>query len=320
MFRIACASLFAVLTALPAPSALAAGYPEKSIRLLIPFSPGGGTDLLSRAIQPSLEKALGVGVIIDNRVGAGGTIGVTLAARAAPDGYTFLVTSASYTFAPGLYKKDLPYDAINDFKPLTMLTQQPTILAVHPSMPVTSVKELIALARQRPKEIFHGHAGVGSNLHMTSELFKYMAKIKMTPVPYKGGGPVVVALITGEIQVSMVGILGSKPFRQSGQIRALAVTTKQRSPAVPDLPTIAESGVPGYDKGAWTGMFAPARVPEPIIAQVYQAMAKVLKDPEAVKRLAGDGLVAVASTPKDFTAFIHSEIKEWNKLIGEMKL
>ena len=320
MFRIVCVSLFAALTALPAPSALAAGYPEKAIRLLIPFSPGGGTDLLSRAIQPSLEKALGVGVIIDNRVGAGGTVGVTLAARAAPDGYTLLVTSASFTFAPGLYKKDLPYDAIKDFKPLTMLAQQPVILGVHPSMPVTSVKELIALARQRPKEIFHGNAGVGSNLHMTSELFKYMAKIKMTPVPYKGGGPVLIALITGEVQVSFVSILGSKPFRKSGQIRALAVSTKERSPAVPDLPTIAESGVPGFDKGGWTGMFAQAAVPEPIIAHVYQAMVKVLKDPGAVKRLADDGLVAVASTPKDFTAFIRSEITEWNKLIQEMKL
>jgi len=320
MFRIVCVSLFAALTALPAPSALAAAYPEKSIRLLIPFSPGGGTDLLSRAIQPRLEKVLGVSVIIDNRVGAGGTIGVTLAARAAPDGYTLLVTSASFTFAPGLYKKDLPYDAIKDFKPLTMLTQQPTILAVHPSMPVTSVKELIALAKQRPKEIFHGHAGVGSNLHMTSELFKYMAKIKMTPVPYKGGGPVIVALITGEVQASMVGILSSKPFRRSGQIRALAVTTKQRSPAVPDLPTIHESGVPGYDKGAWTGMFAQAAVPESIINHVHQAMVKVLKDPEAVKRLADDGMVAVANTPQDFTAFIRSEITEWNKLIQEMKL
>jgi tripartite-type tricarboxylate transporter receptor subunit TctC len=147
-----------------------------------------------------------------------------------------------------------------------------------------------------------------------------MAKISMTAVPYKGGGPVVVALITGEVQVSMVGILGSKPFRKTGQIRALAVTTKQRSPAVPELPTIDESGVPGYDKGAWTGMFAPSKVPDPIIKHVYQAMAKVMKDPEAVKKLAEDGLVAVANTPQDFTAFIHAEIKEWNKLIQEMKL
>ncbi len=319
MFRIVCASLFAALAALPAPLVLAAGYPEKPIRLVIPFSPGGGTDLLCRALQDRLERALGVGVIIDNRPGAGGTLGVTLAARATPDGYTFLATSASYTFAPGLYK-DLAYDAIKDFKPLTMLTQQPLILGVHPSLPVKSVKELIALARQRPGEINYASAGIGSNLHMTTELFKYMAKINLVQVPYKGGGPALVALITGEVQVSFTGVLSSKPFRKSGQIRALAVTTKQRSPAVPDLPTIDESGVPGYDKGGWTGMFAPAQVPESIIAHVYQAVAKVLKDPNAVKRLADDGLVAVANPPAEFDAFVRAEIAEWTKLIREMKL
>jgi tripartite-type tricarboxylate transporter receptor subunit TctC len=168
-----------------------------------------------------------------------------------------------------------------------MLTTQPLILGVHPSLPVKSVKELLALARKRPKDLFYGSAGVGSNLHMTTELFKYMAKINLVPVAYKGGGPALIALITGEIQVSFMGVLSSKPFRQSGQVRPLAVTTKQRSPAVPDLPTIDEAGVPGYDKGAWTGMFAPARVPEPIIAQVYQAIVKVMKDPDAVKRFAG---------------------------------
>ena len=180
--------------------------------------------------------------------------------------------------------------------------------------------ELIGLARNRPKDIFYASAGIGSNLFMTTELFKYMAKINMVQVPYKGGGPALVALLTGEVGVSFVGVLNSKPFRKSGQIRALAVTTKQRSPAVPDLPTIDEAGVPGYDKGGWTGMFAPAQVPEPIINQAYQVVATILKDPEAVKRLADDGLVAVASTPAEFTAFVHAEIAEWSKLIREMKL
>jgi len=321
MFRIARISLVATLMALPAPlTAVAAeGYPQKPIRFLIPFAPGGGTDLLCRALQDRLERVLGVGVLIDNRGGAGGTIGVTLASRAAPDGYTFLVTSASFTFAPGLYN-DLPYDAIKDFRPLSMLTTQPLILAVHPSMPVKNVKELITLAGKRPKDLFYGSAGVGSNLHMTTELFKYMAKINLVPVAYKGGGPALVALITGEIQVSFTGVLSSKPFRKTGQVRALAVSTKQRSPAVPDLPTIDESGVPGYDKGGWTGMFAPARVPEPIIAHVYQVMARVLKDPDAVKRLADDGLVAVASPPAEFDAFVRAEITEWSKLVREMNL
>ena len=323
MDRIARVCLFATLTspvALYVPSGSAAnGYPQKAIRFLVPFSPGGGTDLLCRALQDRLERTWGVGLIIDNRPGAGGTMGVTLASRAAPDGYTFLVTSASYTFAPGLYK-DLAYDAIKDFKPLSMLTQQPLILAVHPSMPVTSVKELIALARKRPKDILYASAGIGSNLYMTTELFKYMAQANLVQVPYKGGGPALVGLLTGEVHVSFVGVLSSKPFRRSGKIRPLAVTTKERSPAVPDLPTIDEAGVPGYDKGGWTGMFAPAQVPDAIINQMHQSMAKVLKDPEAVKRLADDGLVAVASTPAEFTAFIHSEIAEWTKLIQEMKL
>ncbi len=319
MFNNASALLLAVLLALFASWAAAAGYPEKPIRLIVPFAPGGGTDLLCRALQDKLDRALGVSVLIDNRGGAGGTIGVTLASRAAPDGYTFLVTSASYTFAPSLYKS-LPYDAIKDFKPLSMLTTQPLILGVHPSMPVKSVKGLLALARQRPGKVFYGGAGVGSNLHMTTELFKYMAKIDLVQVQYKGGGPALIALLTGETQVGFMGVLSSKPFRASGQVRALAVSTKHRSPAVPDLPTLDESGVPGYDKGGWTGMFAPAKVPDPIIAHVYQAMAEVLKNPEAVKTLAADGLVAVASTPEEFTAFVHAEIAEWGKLVREMKL
>jgi tripartite-type tricarboxylate transporter receptor subunit TctC len=319
MNRMTCVSLLTALFASSAPSPSAAGYPDKPIRLLIPFAPGGGTDLLARALQDKLERALGVTVIVDNRTGAGGTIGFTLAARAAPDGYTFLVTSASFTFVPGLYR-NLPYDAIKDFRPVSMLTTQPLILGVHPSLPVKSVKELLALARKRPKDLFYGSAGVGSNLHMTTELFKYMAKINLVPVAYKGGGPVLIALITGEVQVAFMGILGSKPFRTSGQVRPLAVTTKRRSPAVPDLPTLDEAGVPGYDKGAWTGMFAPARVPEAIIDRMYDAVAKVMKDPDAVKRFAEDGLVATASTPAEFSAFVLAEIAEWSKLVQDMKL
>ena len=327
MLRTAHACLFATLVTPIAltvlcvqPVAAADGYPQRPIRVLVPFSPGGGTDLLMRALQDRLDQAFGVSVLIDNRPGAGGTIGVTMAARAAPDGYTFLVTSASYTFAPGLYKKKLAYDAIKDFQPVSMLTQQPLILAVHPSMPVRSVQELLELARKRPNELFYASAGVGSNLHMTTELFKHMAKIDLKQVQYKGGGPALIALISGEVHVSFTGVLSSKPFRQNGKLRPLAVTTKQRSPAVPDLPTIDEAGVPGYDKGGWTGMFAPAKVPSPIISHVYKVVSGVLKDPEAAKQLAGDGLVAVASSPEEFTAFVHAEIAEWSKVIEAMKL
>jgi tripartite-type tricarboxylate transporter receptor subunit TctC len=319
MNRMTCVSLLTALFVAPALSASAAGYPEKPIRLLVPFAPGGGTDLLARSLQDKLERVLGVSVFVDNRTGAGGTIGFTMAARAAPDGYTFLVTSASFTFAPGLYR-NLPYDAIKDFRPVSMLTTQPLILGVHPSLPVKSVKDLLALARKRPKDLFYGSAGVGSNLHMTTELLKYMAKINLVPVAYKGGGPALIALITGEVQVAFMGVLSSKPFRISGQVRPLAVTTKQRSPAVPKLPTLDEAGVPGYDKGAWTGMLAPARVTDPIVDQMYQAVVKVMKDPDAVKRFAEDGLVATASSPTEFAAFVVAEIAEWTKLVQEMKL
>jgi tripartite-type tricarboxylate transporter receptor subunit TctC len=201
-----------------------------------------------------------------------------------------------------------------------MLTQQPLILAVHPSMPVKSVQDLVALARKRPKDIMYASAGVGSNLHMTTELFKYMAKIDMQEIQYKGGGPALLALIGGEVQVSFTGVLSSKPFRASGQIRPLAVTTKTRCPAVPDLPTIDEAGVPGYDKGGWTGMFAPAKVPDPVLAHIYKVVSGVLKDPDAVKQLAADGLVAVANPPEEFARFVQSEIGEWSRLVEAMKI
>ncbi len=320
MFRIVCASLFAVLPVLPAPSVLAAeGYPEKPIRVVIPFPPGGGTDILARLLQDKFEGALGASVIIDNRGGAGGTIGFALVARAAPDGYTLLLTSASYTFAPSLYK-DLPYDAIKDFKPITNFAQAPLILAVHPSMPVLSVRDFLALARNRPGEIHYSSAGVGSNLHLTTELFKYMAKINLVQVPYRGGGPAAVALMSGEVQAGFVAILGAVPFMKSGRMRGLAVSTKQRSPVLPDLPTIDEAGVPGYDKAGWTGLFAPAGVPESIITHVYQATAKVLKNPDTVKQLADQGSVAVGNSPEEFGTFVRSEIAEWAKLIRDMKL
>jgi tripartite-type tricarboxylate transporter receptor subunit TctC len=320
MNRISRVSLYAALFALFAPPAYAAGYPERPIRVIIPFSPGGGTDILTRLLQPRLEKAFGTQILIDNRTGAGGTIGVTAAARADPDGYSLLVTSASFTFAPGIYKKDLPYDAIKDFQPLTMLTEQPLLLCVHPSLPVKNVKELIALAKKRPKEIFHGNAGYGSNLHMTHELFKYLAKINMTAVQYKGGGPVLIALVSGEVQVSFLGVASSKHFRQSGQLRAIAVSTAKRIPLLPDLPTISESGVPKFIKGAWTGMFVQAAVPKPIVNHIYKAVAAVVKDPDAVKRLAEDGWRADGRTPEEFTKFIHAEIEEWSKLASEMNL
>ena len=320
MFRIARVSLFAVLIALPALSTVAAdAYPQKPVRLLIPFAPGGGTDVLARAVLDKLTKALGTSIVIDNRPGAGGTLGTALVAQAAPDGYTFLFTSASYTFAPNFYR-DLPYDPVKDFKPITMFGSSPNVLVVHPSLPVKSVKELVALARKRPGDINYASAGRGSNIHLTTELFLYMAKIRLTQVPYKGGGPAQIAVMSGESQVLIPSISSVLPFVKSGRLRALGVTSKKRAPLLPNVPTIDEFGVPGYVKTGWYALFASAAVPEPIINRVYEAVSKVLKDPEIVKRIAADGTTAEGQPPREFEAFVHSELAQWAKLIREMKL
>jgi tripartite-type tricarboxylate transporter receptor subunit TctC len=319
MVRNTSASLFAALVALSASPVAAAAYPERPIRVIVPFSPGGGTDLMGRALQDKLERSLGTSIIIDNRPSAGGIVGVALVSKAAPDGYTLLLSSASFTFVPSVYK-DLPFDAIRVFKPITNVAHQPLILCVHPSLPVLSVRDLIDLARKRPGEVFYGSAGRGSNLHLTTELFKYMAKIDLKQVPYKGAGGAAVGLMTGEIQVGFQGILAAVPFMKSGRMRGLAVSTKERSPILPDMPSLHEAGVPGYDKGGWTGLYAPAAVPAPIIKTIYGAVVKVLKDPETIQALAAQGSTLVGNTPDEFSAFVRAEIVEWAKLIRAMKL
>ena len=320
MLRITCALLCATLVSLFAPLPVSAqGYPQKPIRLILPFAPGGATDVLARALSAKLEEVLGAAVIIDNRGGAGGTVGTALAARAAPDGYTFLFTSASHTFAPSIYK-ELPYDALKDFKAITMFASIPNLLVVHPSMPVTSVKGLLALARNRPGEIHFSSAGRGSNIHLTTELFIYMAGIKLTHVSYKGGGPAQIAVMSGEVQMMLPAINSALPFVHSGRMRALGVSTRTRSPAMPELPTIHDSGVPGYDKASWFALFAPAGVPDSINNYVYQAATRVLKNPEIVKLLAREGAVAVGNSPAEFDAFVRAELASWAKLIREMKL
>jgi tripartite-type tricarboxylate transporter receptor subunit TctC len=318
MLRIACGLLCAALAAAPAANA-AEAYPQKPIRLILPFAAGGATDVLARAVSARLEEVLGASVIIDNRGGAGGTLGTGLGGRAAPARGTFLFTSASHTFTPSLYK-DLPYDPLKDFKAITMFASIPNLLVVHPSMPVTSVKGLLALARRHPGEIRFSSGGHGSNIHLTTELFAYMARIKLEHVPYKGGGPGQVAVMSGEVQLMLPAINSAFPFVKSGRMRALGVSTKARSPALPELPTIDESGVPGYDKASWFALFAPAAVPESITSHIYQAAVRVLKNPEIVKLLAAEGAVAVGNTPAEFDAFVRSELVAWAKLIREMGL
>ena len=320
MVRIATATLLAATAALASPPGYSAeAYPQKPVRLVIPFSPGGGTDILARAASDKLSDALGTSIVIDNRPGAGSTVGVGLVAREPADGYTLLFTSASYTFAPNFYR-DLPYDPIRDFKPITMFGSQPSILVVHPSLPAKSIKELLALAKKRPGEIHYASAGRGSNIHLTTELFLYKAGIKVTQVPYKGGGPALVAVMSGESQLVIPSLNSALPFVRSGRLRALGVTSKKRAALLPNVPTVDESGVPGYIKAAWFGLFAPAALPQSIVTRLYQAVAKALKDPVIVRRLSADGMDPGGQSPREFEAFVHSELAEWAKLIRDMKL
>jgi tripartite-type tricarboxylate transporter receptor subunit TctC len=318
MIRTACRALLAILMTLCASPALAAdAYPEKPIRFIVPFTPGGATDVLARALSEKLTEALGAGIVIDNRGGAGGTLGAGVAARAAPDGYTLMFTSPSHTFAPSFYK-NLPYDPVKDFKAITMIAQTPNVLVVHPSLPVRNVRQLLALARKHPGEIRFGSSGYGSNIHLTTALFAYMAGVKLAHVPYKGGGAAQIAVMSGEAQMLMAGLQSALPFVHSGRMRALAVSTKKRSPAAPELPTIDESGVPGFDKAFWAGLFAPAAVPDAIVNRVQQAVVKILKDPDILKRLTAEGAAPVGNSPAEFDAYVRAEIATWAKVIREM--
>jgi tripartite-type tricarboxylate transporter receptor subunit TctC len=319
MFRTAFVSSLAVIAALFATSAPAA-YPEKPVRLIVPFSAGGATDVLARALSNKFEQTLGANIIVDNRGGAGGTIGAGVAAHTPPDGYTLMLTSPSYTFTPTIYGKRLPYNALKDFTPITIMASVPHVLVVHPSMPVKNYREFRALALKHPGEILFSSGGRGSNIHLTTELFAYKAKIKLLHVPYKGGGPGQIALMSGEVQVMLPAITPALPFIKSGRMRALAVTSKERSPALPNLPTLNESGLPGFDKAYWAGLFAPAGVPQPILDHIYQSAVEALKNPAIVKWLNAQGARPVGNPPPEFQAFVRSEISAWRKLIQEMKL
>ncbi len=319
MLRPARVPLLALLLVAAAPATAADAWPQKPIRFIVPFVPGGASDLLARYVGEKLTEALGVSVIIDNRGGAGGTLGAGLVARAAPDGYTLMFTSPSHTFAPSFYK-NLPYDTVKDFKPITLVAQTPNLLVVHPSLPAKGVKQLVALAKKHPNEIRYGSSGHGSNIHLTTALLASMAGIQLAHVPYKGGGAAQLAVMSGEIHMLMAGFQSALPFHQSGRMRGIAVSTKQRSSAAPDIPTIDESGVPGFDKAFWAGLFAPAGVPEAIVTRLHQTIVKILKDPDFAKRLDAEGAVPVGNSPAEFDAYVRSEIALWGKLIREMKL
>jgi tripartite-type tricarboxylate transporter receptor subunit TctC len=305
---------FIVLLALAAPTSAQVAYPQKPIRLVAPFAPGGGTDILARLFGQKMGEVLGQQVIVDNRGGAGGTVGTDIAAKAPPDGYTLILVSASHAINPGLYQK-LPYDSVNDFAPITQIATSPGILVVNPSLPVKSVKDLIALARAKPGQINYASAGSGTPPHLAGELFKVMAKIDMVHVPYKGNAPAFIDVIGGQVPLIFPTMPSAMPFIKSGKLRPIAVTSAKRSPAAPDIPTIAESGLPGYEATSWYGILAPARTPREIVAKLHEVLVSVIGSPDMKDKLAAQGLDPVGNTPQQFAAVIKSEIAKWTKVV-----
>jgi len=291
------------------------GYPDKPIRFVVPFPPGGGTDIMARAMAQKLSEAFGQSVVVDNRGGAGGTIGAEIAAKAAPDGYTMIMVSGSYAVNAGLYK--LAYDPLNGIDTVSLLGTTPFILAVNPSVPAKSVKELIALAKAKPGALNYASTGTGGITHMTTELFRLMASVNIVHIPYKGTGPALTDVIGGQVQMIFGAILATLPHVKSGKLRGLAVTGAKRSDAAPDLPTVAEAGVPGYEVTLWYGVWGPQGLPKEVIARWNAELVKAVNSPDMKARLAAEGLDAVGSTPEQFRAHLKAEIAKWAKVIKD---
>lgn len=298
------------------PEALAQdSYPSRPIRIIVPTAPGGGSDVSARLVAQELNKHWGQSVVVENRAGAGTILGTDIVAKAAPDGYTLLMAPGAFATNPSTYKK-LPFDTLHDFAPITQTLSVPQLLAVHPSVPAKSVKEFIALAKARPGQIHYAAAGHGTLPHLTMELFASMAGIHMVNIPYKGGAPGIIDLLGGRIEATVTSSMSViLPHVRSGRLRALGVTTATRTPAVPDIPTIAEGGVSGYEAVQWAGLAAPAGTPHDIVVKLYKETAGILRRPETVEFLARDGNVVAATSPEQFGAFLKAEIVKWAKVV-----
>jgi tripartite-type tricarboxylate transporter receptor subunit TctC len=303
------------LTACGLPALGQTAYPTKPIRLVVPFVPGGSTDFTARILGQKLDEALGQQVVIENRAGAAGNIGVDYVAKSAPDGYTLIYGHiGTFGFGPSLYQK-LPYDPVRDFAPIALFAMVPNILVVHPSLPARSVKELIALAKARPGQLNYGSSGNGSASHLATEYFKLLSKTDITAIAYKGTGPLVTDVIAGQISLTITGLPPLYPLIQSGRLRALAIGSARRIALMPELPTIAEAGVPGYESSTWFGPLAPAKTPREIIVRLNAELMKILQRPDVRARFAADGVEALGSTPEEFGAYIKSEIERWGRVI-----
>ncbi len=308
------AGAMVVVASLAAGTVFAQDYPSKPIRFVLPFPPGGGTDTLARIVGQKLAQDFGQTIVMDNRPGAGANIGAEIAAHSAPDGYTILMGNIAHAVNVTLYSKP-GYDLVKDFAPITLLAAAPNILVVHPSIAAKSVKELIALAKAKPGQLNYASSGSGSSAHLAGELFKNLAGVDLVHIPYKGGGPAVISLVAGEAAIGFATMPSVLPQVKAGKLRALAVTTAKRSPAVPDLPTIAEAGVPGYEANTWYGVLAPGKTPKSIIALLHDKFVKLMQSADIRERVAVHGYEPETNTPQEFAAYIKSEIAKWGKVV-----
>jgi tripartite-type tricarboxylate transporter receptor subunit TctC len=307
----------ALLLALTA-TVTAQDYPNRPVRLIIPFPPGGSNDVVGRMIGTQLAERLGKQVIVDNRAGAGGVIGTEAASKAAPDGYTILVISLAHAVNPWLYK--LPYDPIKAFTPIGVMAKGPNVLSVHPGLPIHSVKELIALAKQKPGDLQYASAGVGSFQHLGAELFKLQAGVDMLHVPFKGGGPAMIDVMGGHTKVIFSSLVQTTPHIKSGKLRALGVGGTERSAVLPDVPTIAEAGVPGYAAENWWGIVAPAGTPPEVVAKLHKELTEVQDNPDIRKHFANEGATVVKMSSAEFGQFMVSEMSKWERVVKEGKI
>jgi tripartite-type tricarboxylate transporter receptor subunit TctC len=306
----------AVALVAAAASAIAQSYPNRPVRMVVPLSPGGFADVPARVIAPRLSEALGQPVFVENKPGAGATIGTDFVAKSKPDGYTLLFTGTPHVISPALYK-NLPYDPLKDFASVMLVAAGPYVLVVNPQLPVKSVQELIALAKDQPGKIDYASSGNGSAQHLVSAMFASMAGIDLSHVPYKGSGPAMQDLISGQVKVSFAGIPNVMPSVRSGKLRALAVSTPKRSPDLPDVPTVAEAGVPGYDATLWLALLAPAGTPAEIVQKLYTEATKTLREPEVQKAIAATGVEVNIIGPQELPAFLQAEADKWGKVARE---
>ena len=309
-------ALVAAALACAAAPVVAQGFPAKPIRVVVGLAPGGGTDIVARMVSQKLGANVGQQVVVDNRPGASGNIAAELVARSAPDGYTLLVVTASHVVNPALFKK-LGYDAIKDFAPITQLTSQPYIVVVHPSLPAKGVKEFIALAKSRKEGLTYASSGSGLLGHLGMELLRSTGKFKATHIPFKGAAPALTATMSGEVEAFLPTIISGMPQVKSGRVRAIAVTTLERSPLLPNVPTVAEQGYPGFEVSGWYGLLAPAAVPKDVLATLNAETVKVLRQPDMKERLNADGATPVGNTPEQFSAYMVTEAEKWANVVRQ---